>query len=250
MPVNIKDVFGKISESLNSQFLLTKGGKHRLSMGEKREEIVKGFLRENLPETYGVTQGEIFDTTGEVSNQCDVIIYNSAMPAFRSPSLNLFPVDSVFGVCQVKSSLDKTRLKEAVENIQSVKKMKLKQPTAYFGKFNDTVYCVLFAFDGRIGTMRKNLLETYTDLNVPKEEQIDFICVLNCFVGIAYPKEQGIPLKTESGQDLSEEPIVFLNTGVDSLSFFIPLMLNGFNKPISIYLNLFDYLGPLRYQVF
>ncbi len=47
MALNVKDVFSKISNSINSKFLLTKEGKHCLSKGEKREDIVKSFLRDN-----------------------------------------------------------------------------------------------------------------------------------------------------------------------------------------------------------
>lgn len=249
MPVDLRDIFAAISDSLVAKFTLTSEGENRLGKGEKREEILKEFLRENLPPTFQVESDEIFDTQGSVSKQMDVIIFNSTMPALRSKALSLFPVDSVLAACEVKTDLDKTRLEEAVENIQSVKKMILARPAMHYGAFKDRVYGMVFAFDATQSTIRQSLVEIYEKLKVPKDQQIDLICVLNKFIGIGYPKEQGLVMESE-GKDLADQPLVLMNTGRDSLLFLIPIMLGGLNKPISPFFNFWRYMRPAGYQLF
>ena len=230
MPLDLKDVFSNMSGLLKAQLLLTTSGENKLEKGMKREDIVKDFLEETLPHPYKVSSGEIFDKQGEVSKQCDVIIYNAGMPALKK--LRYFPIDSVFGMCEVKTTLDKERLREAVENVSSAKRMKLAVPGAYSGKFKERVYSAIFAFDASASTIRNNLSELYTELAVPKEEQIDLICVLDKFIGIGYPEDQGLTFSQDGKSLTAGQQFIFAEMGSSSLLYFILLMLNGFNKPI------------------
>ncbi len=132
---------------MEARYFLTQNGESRISKGEKREKIVGTFLRNYLPKNWGISTGEVFNQDGLVSRQVDIIIYDYSRPALRDADLKLFPVGSVLATCEVKTTLDKERLDEAVQNIQSVKSL-------VTGRKQEGVvpthppYGMVFAFDG------------------------------------------------------------------------------------------------------
>jgi hypothetical protein len=242
--MDLQDIFSRISETISSEYNLTGIGKHRGIKGSKRETIIKNFLRDTLPQQYSIGDGEVFNSDGEVSRQVDIIIHNSQMPVFKySRYLLLYPIESVFGVCEVKSFLDKDRLQEAVENIRTVKKWILPTPSGFYGTFKDRIHGALFAYDSsETNTVKQNLAEIYADLGVPLEEQIDLICVLDKFIAIGNHKKKGYKMST------GDDP-VFLNSGKDSLMYFVPLMINGFNMPLIQAFDFFKYIKKLNLPI-
>ena len=59
--MDIKEIFEKISQTINSEYGLTTLGKHRHLKGTKREKILTNFLKDILPQQYSIGDGEIFD---------------------------------------------------------------------------------------------------------------------------------------------------------------------------------------------
>jgi hypothetical protein len=243
------DKFTKISDSLVSSFELTKEGQNRVEKGEKREMILMQFLRENLPQTYGIESGEIFDRTGKFSKQVDVIITNTRMPALRSPAMNLFPVESIFASCEVKTNLDAARLEEAVLNAQSVKELTIPIWPGTTTPRQPRPYAVLFAFDGSQPTIRENLTSTYQRLTVPEIHQIDLVCVLNKFIGIGHPSEQGIVIGSDE-KGAQDQSLAFLETGRDSLLFFITLLIESIRMREQSQFSFWEYIKPSGYSMF
>ena len=242
--MDLKEIFGRISKTINSEYQLTQLGRHRGMKGTKREKILRNFLRDSLPQQYSLGDGEIFDSQGNVSNQVDIIICNSSMPVFKySRYLLFYPIESVFGICEVKTKLDKEKLKEAILNIQSVKKMNLEKPSIFQGKFREKIYGAIFAYDSSDPTIIKgNIKELYNELKIPMNERVDLICVLNKFIAIGNPKEQGFDVQEKA------DPL-FLDTKEHSLIHFVPIMVNGFNKPLSQLFNFFKYIGNLSIPI-
>ena len=60
----------------SADFLKTKGFKHALTKGEQREAPVQDFLRQNLPDVFGVAAGEVIDSLGTHSPQLDVLVFD------------------------------------------------------------------------------------------------------------------------------------------------------------------------------
>src|SRR6266567_5578074 len=81
---------------------------HPGEYGGYREALVRDLLSQFLPEAYGVSQGFVISPEGEVSPQCDVVIYSRLYaPVIRTPEQQrFFPVESVVAVGEVKSDLD------------------------------------------------------------------------------------------------------------------------------------------------
>ncbi|MDN2583219.1 DUF6602 domain-containing protein [Aquibium sp. ELW1220] len=100
---------------------------NRQARGTAIEDSVRGELRKLLPAGVRIGTGFVIDTFGGTSQQQDIVIYESLCPCFPLSSnteVKCFPVEGVIAVGEVKTSLDKTKLKEAFENIYSVKSLR------------------------------------------------------------------------------------------------------------------------------
>jgi len=112
--------------------------KHRGEAGRRREDDVRDFLRSFLPERFGVGTGEIVASNGSVSPQADLIVYDRLETPLldRSESSVVVPVEGVYGVIEVASRLDVTKLKEDAEKIRAIKAL---EKQAYWRPNDDIV---------------------------------------------------------------------------------------------------------------
>lgn len=96
---------------------------HALTRGEVRESEVIAGLRPHIPERFEVASGEVINAEGQRSLQQDVIIADKLIgtPFLATGGIGVFPIEIVYGVLQVKSSISPSEIAEAVENIRSVK---------------------------------------------------------------------------------------------------------------------------------
>jgi hypothetical protein len=99
---------------------------HPGEFGGFRESLVRDLLLRSLPESYGVSQGFIISPEGDVSSQCDIVVYSRAYaPVIQSPEQQrFFPVESVVAVGEVKSILPRAKLQEACVKLSRVKEMR------------------------------------------------------------------------------------------------------------------------------
>ena len=100
---------------------------HNPTKGEAREEVIReGFLCQFLPHCYVVRLGLVFSADGDGSRQVDIVIYDPVYSIILCANDDrfLFPCESVFASVEVKSSLNSNGLKQAVENIKSLKDLK------------------------------------------------------------------------------------------------------------------------------
>lgn len=114
-----------VARKMKVDFDSTKEAQHKLGRGTNREDLVKNFLESVLPSKYGFGKGEVVTSNNEHSGEMDIIIYDKE----KCPELiyeeghALFPIEVVYGVIQVKTSLTSSELKSAYENIESLKKI-------------------------------------------------------------------------------------------------------------------------------
>ncbi len=105
---------------------------HDLARGEYLEGILKSALRDILPTGYNLFSGQIISTTS-ISRQQDLVVVDSknVSSLLRSEDLGIVPIESVSGTIEVKTSLTKKTVEEAVRNVESVKALvKDRPPTA------------------------------------------------------------------------------------------------------------------------
>ncbi|MGE3805449.1 MAG: DUF6602 domain-containing protein [Gemmataceae bacterium] len=95
---------------------------HRGEQGRVREEYIRGFLRRNLPRRFEVTTGFVFDSSGRISGQLDVIVADSQVaPRFElAGDVCFYPCECVVAVGQVRSRCDsEAKFLDAIENLRS-----------------------------------------------------------------------------------------------------------------------------------
>jgi len=100
---------------------------HPGEFGMYREKICIDLLKDVVPMRLDFGTGFIIDSTGNVSHQCDIIIFdaNNTPLIENNEKQRFFPIECVVAVGEVKSDLSKTKLKEALQKLSNVKAMRL-----------------------------------------------------------------------------------------------------------------------------
>ena len=135
---------------------------------------VSYFLAKYLPRKYALGTGQIIDRYGGMSLQRDIVVYD----ALNCPLLlikegyQIFPVEAVLGIVEVKSVLDARSLKESVENIRSAKNLVRNEPVAG----SVFAYRSSYGHNPPMEAVARAFQDATKEI-VPRH-RIDFLCVL------------------------------------------------------------------------
>lgn len=124
--MDTQKLFRQISEQMAKDFEISASINHSVNKGAYRESALSKFLSNGrLPARYAIGSGEIVAPTNETSRQSDLIIFNAldGISLLYDENVQVYPVECVYGVIEVKSTLTKEKLLEALENIKSVKEL-------------------------------------------------------------------------------------------------------------------------------
>lgn len=174
----LKDIFCSVSKKMQIDFEeITSKIQHNGEKGTARENILQEYLKSYIPEKYSFSKGTIVDCKDVQSKQIDIIIHDK----FLTPYLvdmndtKIIPIESVYGVIEVKSTLSKDELRKCVKNIESVRKLQKKTISNY----NFPTAGMVFAYnsDASLEAIYKNLNELSEDVDIDK--RISCVCVLN-----------------------------------------------------------------------
>ncbi|KVR38200.1 DUF6602 domain-containing protein [Burkholderia ubonensis] len=106
---------------------------HPGEFGSYREAITHDFVRAFVPQRMAVDSGFVVTSSGRISTQCDVVIYDrSVTPLLQNDyKQRFFPVESVCAVGEVKSVMSLADLKAALRKLSGVKSLRdtLHEPT-------------------------------------------------------------------------------------------------------------------------
>ena len=109
---------------------------HPGEFGEYREDLLKRFIRLYIPENFGISSGFIITAKGEISHQCDIIIYDKdKTPKIQNmESQRFFPIETVLGVGEVKSTINSIgELNDYLIKLSKLKTLRssVSDPTTY-----------------------------------------------------------------------------------------------------------------------
>ncbi|MGA2956391.1 MAG: DUF6602 domain-containing protein [Thermodesulfobacteriota bacterium] len=122
--MNLPEFFERVEETLLARFRESGFVAHAGDKGENREEILREFLEKHLPRKYGVLKGEIITRSGDHTHSADIIIFDALnAPVLYRGKTAVLPIESVYGIIEVKSSLSKTELLDATGKIEAFKKL-------------------------------------------------------------------------------------------------------------------------------
>jgi hypothetical protein len=221
-----------VSKGINKEFEDSKLLEHSGEKGQFREEIIQTFLRPYLPECFGIGTGEVFSSSGETSNQIDIVIYDAIFSnvLFKNKKTSIFPCESVYGEIEIKSNLSIAELELSIVNINSLKKLEREEskmnnitPICEIGLGNgltcdqdirNPYLGIVFGYDGALG---ENVVK-YLNERLLKESDIlmlpDFI--FNLKKGYMIFRANGS--KTASFAS-NYDKFTILNTGENTIMF-------------------------------
>jgi hypothetical protein len=119
---------------------------HRGSKGTVREvSVLHQFLDLYLPKSVqALHNGEILDTAGTVSPQCDLMVVDKMTPRFHSrEEYHVVPAECVYGTIEVKSNLTSGDTGELSRSLKSVTAFKTMRKSA-FGQPLDPRECTVY----------------------------------------------------------------------------------------------------------
>lgn len=172
-----------IARKLNIDYELTDHIDHMGVRGSSREDVLKFYIKQLLPERFAVGNGVVTDVNGTQSKQQDFFVYD----AFNSPvflhteSSSIVPIESVYATIEVKSTLKKDTLIQSVNNIKSVKELTitvLKNSPIIPYTYN-RVFGAVFSYtcDTKIETIAGNLHQICQ--TIPPEHWPSVVCILD-----------------------------------------------------------------------
>ena len=92
--------------------------------GDEVEISIREAISFFLPEKYLVKQGHIIDSSGLISNQLDIIIFDrmSTPKFFESSAKSVYyPIESVLAIGEIKKTLRKNDISDFKEKISKIK---------------------------------------------------------------------------------------------------------------------------------
>ena len=106
----------------------SENGIHPVQAGRTKEIKIIEQLKKILPNGVGIGSGFVIDSYGNISNQCDLVIYEeNIMPIFVEDSNSdyaFYPCEGVIAVGEIKSTLTSNEFNKCLDKLSKVKKMK------------------------------------------------------------------------------------------------------------------------------
>jgi len=224
---------------------------HPGEFGTQREYVCKDFLRAIIPMRLDFGTGFIITDPGDVSTQVDIIIYdkNNTPLIENSEKQRFYPVETVVGIVEVKSDLNKSDFKLAINKLARNKRLKeqMSTPTAIKrdrqGKFDpigypyDSIFSILicnkFTFDLK-GQMEG--IDSFYDEDIQPWQKHNLILSINDGVliyydvnkkSLMYPYVQGVLKNRFLAPDTNQNLHFYLASsyifiGISSASIYFP----------------------------
>lgn len=146
---------------------------HSLHKGTPREAFIREFLQSHLPENVAIGTGEIIDSEskpGASRNQYDIVIYKKSYPKLDfGGGVSGFLIESVIATIEVKSTLTKDGLEQAISAAVACKKLTPSIHTAFHaGYLPPKVLNYVVAYDGpaSMATVYGWLVQIHSTLSV------------------------------------------------------------------------------------
>lgn len=177
---NLEDIAKKLKIDFDG---VTRQIEHNGVKGSAREDLLKDYLRNLLPNKYSISSGIIIDFNQNQSKQQDFIIHDAfnCPSFFKTDSNTILPIESVYATIEIKSTLNYDTLKQSVENIESVRKLhKLPNRNIISNDYNEQYplgFVFAYSSDYSLEQIQKKLFEL--NKSVDGRHQISIVCVLD-----------------------------------------------------------------------
>ncbi|CCZ30534.1 putative uncharacterized protein [Proteobacteria bacterium CAG:495] len=178
-------------ENMLKAYEESKDIKHPRDVGDIRETLLWKFLTKTgyIPHKYGISESRvrIASSSGHLSPEMDIVLFdraNNISLMNREGVYEVFPIESVLGVVQVKSKLTKETIQNGLENIAAFKRLNKEQNRKPFINIGNELetnrgFGILFAYDSDMEWLDVvNELEDYAKKHT-NTEWCNCVIVLN-----------------------------------------------------------------------
>ncbi len=242
--------------------------RHTGEYGGYREILVREFLRFFTPGRLDVHNGFIINAGGEVSTQCDIVIYDSKnTPLIESGERQrFFTGESVCGIGEVKSTLSKADLKTALNKLARIKAMREKIPAPTIvrrerdGKFDPSNYAYdqlpTFLLCQKLDFDFQNLvdeLDGMYDANIERRHRHNLVLSLEDGIFTYADKNKMIIMFPEIGgrieasglssTDLCKHRFVQKNSSMDHIKLFCSFVFMLSSSATILYPDISSYMS-------
>lgn len=96
---------------------------HQGEKGRNNEFVLRQFLEQHLAKRYTVSTGKILSADGNESGQIDLIVHDrlNTPELVEARAWRLVPIETVYAVISVKTTLDRGELSDAMASVASVR---------------------------------------------------------------------------------------------------------------------------------
>lgn len=132
------------------RYMLEKSNNDRLIVhkgvaGSGREDYLAELLKKYLTKNYEITGGLIINSSGNQSNETDLIIYNTNIlpPMYIDKIHHMVPIESVTYAFEVKTTLSSKELQTTIQKFVNLHSMEYRNMTVCFAYNTDIKGCEL-----------------------------------------------------------------------------------------------------------
>ena len=235
--VNLEAIFGAAEKVFSAKLEALRASVHHAGLkGAAVENLVSEFFRDILPKNIGVGTGVIIDSAGSVSKQIDIILYDAAAtPGFLAyGEVAIFPIECVYFVIEVKTSLGPSEFDRCVQNMTSVKSLRADAYTFKTGPIIETKFLygeelrtwwppyLIFALESNNFEGVAERFRRHRSSRLPTKDQVDALYVLGSgtIANIDLPSSDISLLPTpNSFLAIPEDPGIFIFIALFSVYF-------------------------------
>jgi hypothetical protein len=213
--MDLNELFSSIETTMLARFKESGFINHSGDKGENREEFLMDFLKTHLPKRYGVTKGEVITKNGNRSHAIDIIIYDTVnCPILYAGKTSILPIEGVYGIIEVKSSLSKAEFCDAAKKISSFKNLAPRDLGVIATREYTTVhrasrpFGVIFGFqlaDNSLDSLKENWL-----LQCQEVHDVNFFSNIICVLGEGLLRYESVNL-TKGEKNLLIDTDEFVN---------------------------------------
>jgi len=227
------DYFEKTANILMNQFDRSSLQKSSYDLGRNREHFFYSFLKKVLPKKMSFGSGEIWDSARNKTGQQDLILLKENAPLLHIGSENIYLVEGVFAVIEIKSNLTKGELEKTAKKFQEIKNLKPRiKASIRFGKPLKKPLTLLFAYKGAtLKNLKDEILKNQWQDAFDLISILDRGAIIKKGLCVTWPSQElfGFARGKAAALAYLYQHIVFLNSGVIANS----IDLNGYFQPMN-----------------
>jgi hypothetical protein len=181
-PIDINEIFRGLQDQMEAKLTFNrKMIRHPGAKGSATELAWTEMLSTYLPKRYCAAKAFILDSTGEISDEIDIVVFDRQYSPFilHQNGVAYIPAECVYAVIEVKQDLSKRSLSYAETKAESVRRLKRTSvpiPHAggtYPAKKPARILAGIVALDGKLSKQDKDRLA-----NTVEDRTLNFGCSL------------------------------------------------------------------------